>query len=140
MTVTSNQVKAIIETSIVDTAPFIAIAQNIADEELAGKGLSATRLDNVILYLSAHFVCLTEEKGGLRRSRLGESDESYKTPGDRETGFKSTRFGQTALMLDTSGTLAALGTNTGLKALFTVVGDPTLIFGTGLASGIGDVI
>lgn len=126
MAVTSDQVKAIIETTITDTTPFIAIAQNLATEELVGEGLSAERLDNIVLYLSAHFVCLTSEGGGLKRSRLGESDESYKTPGDKDTGLASTRFGQTALMLDTSGKLAAMSANKGLKALFTVVGDPTI--------------
>lgn len=129
MAVTSNQVKAIIVTTIDNTAPFITVAQNLADEELAGKGLSGERIDSIVLYLSAHFVCLTEEFGGLRRSRLGESDESYRVPGEKDTGLASTRFGQNALMLDTSSTLASLSTNKGLKALFTVIGDPTAVYG-----------
>lgn len=121
MAVTDAQVKAIIDTSR-DTSAFIANALVFATEELIGKGLSNARFDLVVLYLSAHFVCLTEEMGGTRRSRMGESDESYKTPGDKDTGLKSTRFGQMAMLLDTSGTLAALTSSNGLKALFALVG------------------
>jgi len=123
MAVVDAQVKAIIDTSR-DTTAFISNATVFATEELVGKGLSNARFDLVILYLSAHFVCLTEEMGGIRRSRMGESDESYKTPGDKDTGLKSTRYGQTAMMLDTSGTLAALTSSNGLRALFELVGTP----------------
>ena len=121
MAVSSAQVKAIITTTIADTASFIAIAQNIVDEELVDSGHSTTRLDSIVLYLSAHLVCLTEELGGLRRSRLGEADESYRVPGEKDTGFASTRYGQTAMMLDTTGVLAGLSANKGLKALFSII-------------------
>lgn len=117
---TDSDVKAIIDTSR-DTTPFIATAQVIVDEELAGKGLTADRLDKIALYLSAHFVCITEESGGLRRSRLGEADESYKAPDSKAVGFASTRYGQQAMIMDTSGTLAKIGANNGLKARFEVI-------------------
>lgn len=123
MAVTDAQVKAIIDTTR-DTSAFITNAQVFATEELTGKGLTNARLDLVVLYLSAHFVCLTEEMGGIRRSRMGEADESYKTPGEKDTGLKSTRYGQMAMLLDTSGTLAALASSNGLKALFALVGTP----------------
>lgn len=123
MTVTSAQVKAIITTSIADTSSFINTATILVNNVLADQGLDSSLVDQITLYLSAHFVCLTEENGGLRRSRLGESDESYKVPGDKDTGLASTRYGQTAMLMDTSGTLAGLSANKGLPALFTVIGD-----------------
>lgn len=133
MSVTSVQVKKIITTSIDDvTDPFINVAQNLVDEVLVNKGLSSTTLDSIVLYLSAHFVCLTEELGGLKRSRLGESDESYKTPGEKDVGFASTRYGMAAIMFDSTGTLGTLGANKGVKALFSVLKTPQKDYYEGL--------
>ncbi len=121
MAINDSQVKAVIDTAR-DTTPFIATAQLIADEGLAGKGLSAARLDQIVLYLAAHFVCITEEKGGLTSDKLGDATEQYRQPSARERGLMATRFGQQAMMLDTSGTLAAISTNAGLKAKFRLIG------------------
>lgn len=120
MAVIDSQVKAIIDTSR-DTSAFITTAQLLVDEELADKGLSDDRLDQITLYLAAHFVCITEESGGLRRSKLGDGDESYKVPDAKTSGLTFTRYGQQALILDKSGTLAAISASGGLKARFTVM-------------------
>lgn len=121
MSVTDDQVKAIIDTAR-DTSPFIQNAELLVDEELADKGLSDDRLDLITLYLAAHFVCITEERGGIRRSKLGDADESYVTPdGSKKEGLFITRYGQQAMMLDKSGTLANQSANGGLKARFTVI-------------------
>ena len=117
---TDLEIKGVIETSL-DTTLFSGIAASFISENLASKGFTDARLHQITLYFAAHLVCLSEERGGLRRSRTGESDESYKAPGDKDTGLKSTRFGQMCLILDTSGTLAAISTNTGLKASFEIV-------------------
>lgn len=121
MAVTDANVKAIIDTSR-DTTPFIATATAVVTAAgLLSKGLDATLIDPITLYLSAHLVCLTEEMGGLRRSKTGDADESYRVPGEKEKGFATTRYGQQAMILDTTGTLAAMGANQGLKAQFEVV-------------------
>jgi hypothetical protein len=120
MSTTDAQVKAIIDTSR-DTTPFIATATLLVTEELADKGLSSERLDQITLYLSAHFVCITEEHGGLRRSKLGDGDESYRAPGPDAYGLQATNYGQQAMLLDTSGTLAKVGAGAKLRALFEVV-------------------
>lgn len=120
MAVTDADVKAIIDTSR-DTSSFIDTAQLFVDEELASSGLSIDRQDQIVLYLAAHFVCITEEFGGLRRSKLGDADESYRVPDAKEQGFSTTRYGQQAMILDTTGTLATLTTNGGLKSLFEVL-------------------
>lgn len=105
MPVTADQVRALIDTAR-DPVPFIADAQMLVNEQLAGQGLSAERLDLIVKYLSAHFLVLAEEKGGLIRSKLGDSDESYKA--EESTGLRSTRFGQQVLVFDTSGTMARI--------------------------------
>ena len=115
--VTDVEVKEIVETSK-DTTSFIHTANAIVEEHLVPLTLSVTMLTKIELYLSAHFVALTEERGGLLRSSLGESAETYADI--YEEGFRSTRFGQQAIALDTTGTLAQLS-NQKLRAVFRIV-------------------
>lgn len=106
--VTSAEVKVIVSTSIADvTTPFIDIATLIVDEDLASYGMSADRLEKIELYLAAHFVAMTEERGGLTRTRTGDSEDYFRAfTGD---GMRATRFGQTAMLLDESGKLSGMG-------------------------------
>ena len=94
-----------------DTSSFISTAILLTDEVLANKGLSTNRLDVIKLYLAAHFAIITVERGGLIESRVGESSDRYAKPTTKiETGgIGSTRYGQQAIALDSSGTLAVLG-------------------------------
>lgn len=123
---TDADVKALIDTNR-DTSPFIAVANTVVTENLATSGLSDQTKSNILLYLAAHFTCITEEMGGLQESRIGGlagTSERYRTQDPKAVGFATTRFGQTALSLDSSGTLAAIGANNGLKALFSVIKYP----------------
>jgi hypothetical protein len=123
---TDADVKKLIDTNR-DTSPFIAVASTVITENLATSGLSDAAKSNIFLYLAAHFVCITEEIGGLQESRIGGlagTSERYRTQDPKAVGFATTRFGMTALSLDTSGTLAAMGANNGLKALFSVIKYP----------------
>lgn len=105
--VTDSEVKAIIDTSR-DTTPFINNANLLITEILANSGLSTDRLKMIELYLSAHFVAVTEEKGGLTSSKVGNSSDSF--GGDYTQGLNLTRYGQQAVLLDTSGLLAGMAT------------------------------
>jgi hypothetical protein len=120
MAVTDAQVKVIVDTTV-DTTPFIAVAEAIVTKHLLSKGIDSVLLDQIRLYLAAHFTALTVETGGYRRIKMGESDETYKTPGEKATGFAFTRFGQQAMILDYTGTLARISSGMGLKAEFEVV-------------------
>jgi hypothetical protein len=115
MAVTAEQVQAVADVTS-DVALFLTTAQNFVTTHLSGKGLDSTELDQITLYLAAHLTILTTEKGGQRREKLGEADESYRVPGDKDTGLAQTRFGQMAMMMDSSGTLASMSTNKGLRA------------------------
>lgn len=106
-------------------------AQLIADEQLTASTtckMSPERIGKITVYLAAHFLDATANAavglpaGGLRRSKLGEADESYATPEASMTGFQSSKWGQLALALDTCGILNASIANNGLKAQFRVVG------------------
>lgn len=118
--VTAGEVKEIIQTEISDDVILtnhIETANLFVDTHLTTKH-SAPVLKKIELYLAAHFVALTEERGGLTRSKVGEADESLANV--YAEGFRATRYGQTALSLDTSGTLTRIA-QTRLKAEFRVV-------------------
>ncbi len=76
-------------------------------------------LEKIELYLAAHFVALTSEKGTLKFSKVGDSSDAWDVT-ELGEGLRATRYGQTALVLDTSGILANKGSSK-LKALFRIV-------------------
>lgn len=100
--VTSADVKAIIDTPL-DVCSFITTAHTLVDVLLLDKELSDDMLRQVELYLAAHFAALTEERGGLIRSSTGEGAETMSD--SYEMGLSLTRYGQQAMVIDTSGTL-----------------------------------
>jgi hypothetical protein len=120
--VSASAVKEVIETSLTDgtiDSSMIDTANLYVDTHLVpDAGHSDEVLTKIELYLAAHFVALTEEKGGITRAKMGDADESYANV--YASGFKSTRYGQTALNFDTSGILARLSI-TEPKAEFRVV-------------------
>lgn len=84
----------------------IAVAVLIVNENLVGKGLSVATMDNVKLFLAAHLATQSQEKGPLYGIQIGDVHERYHQIYDK--GLSATRFGQTAMFLDTTGRLAAL--------------------------------
>lgn len=122
--VTSNEVHALInstETGI-DLTPQINAANLMVTEDLATSGLSDDRKRLISLYLAAHFSILTLERGGLTHYEVGESVEKYPGVAGSAQGLNATKWGQQAVALDTSGTLA-LNAQPTQKAEFRVVGD-----------------
>lgn len=107
MAVVEVDVRAVIEVAdSLDLTSFIATANLIRTEDLAGKGLSDARLDQIELYLAAHFTALKDEHGALKSSEtLNAKDEYF---GDYGRGLRATRYGQQAIVMDTSGTLSAI--------------------------------
>lgn len=112
-------------TAALETAKLIAAEQLTASTTCQ---MSSERIDKITIYLAAHFLEATNNAsaglpaGGLKRSKLGEADESYATPDATLTGYQTTRWGQLALALDTCGILASSVANAGLKAQFRTVG------------------
>ena len=119
--VTDAEVRAILDgvDPSLSLTPFIDQADMFITEDLAGKGLTALRLKNIELNLAAHYYTISKERGGLTLQRIGEAEERYGGVDISYTGFKSTRFGQQALAMDTSGTLQSLDTTN--KAEFGVI-------------------
>jgi hypothetical protein len=103
------EVKQIIAT-VLDTTPFIQLASHLVDDLLMPQGLSDTRLRDVELWLAAHYTCLRDPRVvDVRDGDTGVRYEQVKTG----EGLASTRYGQQALLLDPTGTLAALDDNAG---------------------------
>jgi hypothetical protein len=123
MTVTTADITAVIDTNR-NVQPFLDTASLIVSEDLQGKGLSSSRLDEITIYLAAHFVAITEEKGGLRREKTGDAEDAYVTPTKVDSGLAMTRYGQQALILDSSGTLAKISAGSKLAARFEVLEQP----------------
>lgn len=100
-----------------DVTLFMEQALVLVDEELVGKGLSDSRLRIIELNLAAHFAVLSVERGGFAYQKSGLSEESYAV--NREVvQFSSTRFGQQALAMDSTGSLNRLDSPKGRAELF----------------------
>jgi hypothetical protein len=96
-------------------ALFIAQANLLVDEELAGTSLSANRLALIETYLAAHFAVLAIEKGSLASTEMGDAkDRMHNVYGK---GFYATRFGQQAMMFDTTGKLTEIAGKAELPAM-----------------------
>jgi|SRR6516164_7464751 hypothetical protein len=128
MSVSDTDVKAIFITEL-DTTPFINAAELIVHEEVVPRqttnvNLSPARLDLITVYLAAHFAAITDQSGGRVRSKIGDTEEDYiPISSYREPlqGFRMTRYGQQAMSLDTTGALASMSSNAGLRALYSMM-------------------
>ena len=122
--ITEAEVKEIIDTSLTGSlVAFIAAASSIVEDELTGKGLSAARLKEIERYLSAHFVSIKDtSQGQVVSEKIGDAEVKY-TQSANAKSLDSSRYGQNAMFLDTSGTLAALGKGNA-RAQFKVVKVP----------------
>ena len=103
---TAAKVKEILDTAQTDPAieAYIAIASQMVDD--LPTSLSEERLTEIERWLTAHFIASTKERMG-KTEQVGEAQISYL--GEFGKNLESTPYGQTAAMLDTSGTLNALG-------------------------------
>src|SRR5690349_18159782 len=93
----NDDVNALMGTTGEDYTFFITLASQLVDEELAAQGYTTNRLTRIEAFLAAHYVVLAREGGGITRTSVGASSESYRVPGGK--GFASTRYGEQALAL-----------------------------------------
>lgn len=109
--VDSVQVRAILKTTTLDYDDIdvhIGVANNLIADLLGSSGLSATTLTNIELYLAAHFAAISDPDAGmLIEKEIGDLKSTY--PNNLGEALKMTRFGQQALVLDTTNTLTSAG-------------------------------
>ena len=87
-----------------DVTPFLNTAHLIVEEQLATSDLTVARLTEIELWLAAHFCSIKNRI--TSDEKAGSVSESYQYCVD--VGFSVTIYGQQAMMLDTTGTLAAM--------------------------------
>jgi hypothetical protein len=96
----------------------VQAAEEMVDEHLLSVGISPAIQSRIALFLGAHFVALAYERGSLIRESTGQASASYANIFSE--GLRATRWGQQALALDSSGTLAN-ASNTKARAEFRLV-------------------
>lgn len=106
--ITAAELATVYETDRDDTAlqPFITAAATVTTARLADKGLSDDTLKQVQLYLAAHF-CFVTDAGPHETLRVEDVSERF-TQHAKNPGLLDSRWGRMAVMLDPSGTLAAM--------------------------------
>ena len=116
--VTAQEVKHLVpdtDIDVTDLKLFIEIANLIVEENLVAATpiMSAARLTKIELMLAAHYLVVADEKGSLTSQTTGEATESH----HRKTfeGLKMTRWGQQAISMDTTDTLADMAGTDGVK-------------------------
>ena len=106
--VTGTEVKAIIDTTLTasEIDPFITAANAMIDDLLSGSGLTTAQLKEVERWLSAHLVHIRDPK--LTEQDINDASDKYQV-GKLGMGLEHTAYGQQAMFLDTTGTLAKAG-------------------------------
>jgi hypothetical protein len=115
MAVTLDDVKAVYKTDLSDEDLQIALdtAELVVSEQLTCT-MSQERKDKITIYLAAFFADATADSaagnpGTLRRSKLGEADESYAVAAVPGGGYYANKWGQLAIALDPCNKLSGLG-------------------------------
>lgn len=102
-----SEVKQIISTSLVDgdITAMIDFANkwlNVINWKVT---LTEAELKDIETWLTAHFISVSKEKATVKE-KVGEASVEYVN--EFAMNLASTLYGQTALLLDTSGTLSSL--------------------------------
>ena len=103
--VTTADVKVIFDTDLTDLSAFISIATLQVDNIATLGILSAATLVELERWLAAHYCAIRDRQA----SKVTVLDSSHTYDGKTGSGFASTLWGQQALQIDTTGTLASLG-------------------------------
>jgi len=114
--VTDADVKQILDTDV-STTPFILSANLLVDQWLLDKGLSEALLTEIERWVAAHLTCMLDPRESQKR--MGDQAVSF-DQGTLTEGLGWTRYGQQAMLLDSSGTLTAVGTGTTKRTSFRV--------------------
>ena len=110
---TVDDVRVIITTSLTDdqVTDQIALAEALASQCPGVSSASTTIQAAIVKYITAHLIAMITGGGGVVQSEaLGDASKTYATaPAASGNGLNATRYGQQAIMFDTTGCLARLG-------------------------------
>ena len=105
---TAAAVKAIMKTNVTEAqiTPFVTDANNFVTATLGTSGLGSDLLASIEKWVCAHMVASTLDRQ-ISEGKGGSA--SAKFSGQYGANLSSTSYGQTAMVLDTTGTLASMG-------------------------------
>ena len=112
--VTTAEVRQVVRLSVAavsdpDLSAHIGVAHRLTDDLLSTKGLSEDRLKDIERYLSAHLAALFDKDVMSAEIKIGGAETEYYVANAIGKYLDLTVWGQMARLLDTSGTLAAIG-------------------------------
>jgi hypothetical protein len=90
------------ELSDLEIEGYISSANIFVTDTLGTKGLSATTLANIEMWITAHMIVVTRERV-IKKAEAGGASVEY--VGKWGEGLLGSTYGQMAVNLDTSGTL-----------------------------------
>lgn len=105
--ITPIEVREVINTppAATDLDPFIDLAHRLVNAQLLAHGIDEAILTDIERYLAAHFVAITYPP--MVERSLPDARQTLEVPrGGRY--LSGTRYGQMAILLDPTGTLARL--------------------------------
>jgi hypothetical protein len=105
MAYTEAQVRLVITTKLEDISQQMATADALIAYALSDKGLAPVLLDTIGVWLAAHYVAITDPQ--LEIAQRLDYQSTYQV-GELGRGLNSTMWGQQAIALDGSGTLAMM--------------------------------
>ncbi|WP_455448306.1 hypothetical protein [Natrinema thermotolerans] len=104
MTVEHDDVEqALGSTDIADLSPFIGAAGRMYDRRIEGENVDSEVRDDVVTQLAAHLVASGPER---QVSSAGEGGGNVSFEGETGEGLSGTTYGQLAVTLDPTGSLA----------------------------------
>lgn len=110
---TVADVRVIITTTLTDDqiTDQITLAEALASQCSGVSNASTTIQAAIVKYITAHFIAMISGGGGVVQSEtLGDASKSYAVAQPSSgAGLNASRYGQQAVMLDTTGCLAKLG-------------------------------
>lgn len=103
--ITDADVEELIEVDVaISLTPFIAAAEELVTELCLASGYSTTRLKIIESWLAGHFYTMRDQQ--VANEAAGSVRVSYQY--DIGRNLQQTKYGQTAILMDTAGNLAAL--------------------------------
>lgn len=99
--VSDSEVKEILETDLANLQPFIDTA-NVIVQDIDVSDELKTEIEK---WLAAHFASMRDQR--VDSKSISDKSEDYE--GETGMGYQATRYGQQAMQLDPTGTLAESG-------------------------------
>lgn len=106
---TGDYVKNIITTAktVAQVESYITAANLIVTDNLANESFSTAKLKEIEAYIAAHAVAMDDPE--IAKEKIGQDTEATYNMGKLGEWLQRSRYGEMAVLMDTSGKLASIG-------------------------------